>query len=66
MARKPNIQELMTEHLAAKENAERLAREGLALIKAGKIEEAKAAERRAQVWVDRMTALEAKMRKGKR
>lgn len=35
------------------------------LVKAGKIDEAKAAERRAQVWVDRMTALEAKMRKAR-
>jgi hypothetical protein len=66
MARKPDIQTLMAEHLAAKENAERSAKEGLALVKAGKIEEAQAAERRAQIWVDRMTALEAKMRKGKR
>lgn len=65
MARKPNIQELMAEHLAAKENAERLAREGLALVAAGKLEEARAAERRATVWHDRVKALEAKMRKAK-
>jgi hypothetical protein len=65
MARKPNIQELRDAHRHATEEAIRLAREGLELSQAGKLDEARAAERRAKIWHDRVKALQAKLRKAK-
>lgn len=65
MARKPDIQKLLAAHVSAKEQAERWATAGIEHVKAGRIDEAKAAQRRAQIWVERMTAIEAKMRKAK-
>jgi hypothetical protein len=55
----------MNEHLHAKERAEEAATEGLRLVRAGKLEEARNAERRATIWHDRMKALEAKMQAGR-
>ena len=55
-----SIQERFKAHLEASAQCERWARKGIAMAAAGRIAEAKAAEKKARAWMAKMLALEAK------
>lgn len=55
---KPDIQKRLVAHVEAMQEAQRLAKLGLELVKAGKMDEAREAHRKAEQWLERAKELE--------
>lgn len=55
---KPDVQKRLAAHVKAMQEAERWAKRGLELVRDGKLDEARTAQRKAEEWLERAKELE--------